>query len=508
MPKRVKQSVKPDITLDQRLAAPLYRQLYERLRAQIVAGQLEAGARLPSTRALASELGVSRNTTALAYEMLLLEGYIESRVGDGTRVSHAQPAQSVETSSSHPLRRGSPRDSSARLGRRGQSLVSVPYSSEVYERQLGGVGDVFRAGQPDVSLFPFEIWARLVTKRVRQSTPGIALIQPAQGYAPLREAISAHIGITRGVRCSPEQVIITSGSQGALDLAARVLLDPGDHAWIEAPGYVGARGALLAAGAQLTPVPVDSEGLSVEAGRELRPDARLAVVTPSHQFPTGVTMSLRRRLTLLEWAREAGAWIIEDDYDSEYRYSGRPLEALHGLDAAGCVVYIGTFSKVLFPALRLGYMVVPQELTPEFVAARRFIDGHTPPLEQMALADFIAEGHFARHLRRMRLVYMERRDALIEALTQELGDQLEVAAPEAGMHLTAWLPVGVSAKTTAELIAAHGIRILPIVRPGVNERQREGLLFGFASVTSAELRAGARLLARAIRSGASQRKAT
>lgn len=507
MSKRVKPSAKPDITLDQRLAAPLYRQLYERLRAQIVAGQLEAGARLPSTRALASELGVSRNTVALAYEMLLLEGYIESRVGDGTRVARMQPEQAIEASNKRSLERGARRDIPARLGRRGHSLLAVPYPGEADSQQPSGMSDMFRAGQPEVAAFPFEIWARLVAKHVRQSTPRAALYQPPQGYAPLREAISAHIGITRGVRCTPEQIIITSGSQGALDLAVRVLLDPGDHAWIEAPGYLGARGALIAAGARLTPVPVDSEGVNVAAGRDLRPAARLAVVTPSHQFPTGVTMSLHRRLALLEWARETGAWIIEDDYDSEYRYSGRPLEALHGLDTAGCVVYIGTFSKVLFPALRLGYLVVPKELTPAFVAARHFIDSHLPPLEQMALADFMAEGHFARHLRRMRLVYLERRDALIEALTQELGDLLEITVPEAGMHLAAWLPVGVSAVAVAELAVTQGTRILPIIRPGVGARQREGLLFGFASATPTELRAGVRLLAGVIRSVTHQRRA-
>jgi GntR family transcriptional regulator / MocR family aminotransferase len=508
MTKRVKPSAKPDITLDQRLAAPLYRQLYERLRAQIVAGQLEARARLPSTRTLASELGVSRNTTALAYEMLLLEGYIESRVGDGTRVALAQPEPKAEASSSRAPGRDSAPGSSVRIGRRGQSLLGVPYPGQAFGARSNGMGDIFRAGQPDVATFPFEIWARLVTKHARHSTPAAALYQPPQGYAPLREAIAAHIGITRGVRCSPEQIIITSGSQGALDLAARVLLDPGDHAWVEAPGYLGARGALVAAGAQQAPIPVDDEGLSVEAGRALRPDARLAVVTPSHQFPTGVTMSLRRRLALLEWAREARAWIIEDDYDSEYRYSGRPLEALYGLDATGCVAYIGSFSKTLFPAMRLGYIVVPEEVALALVAARRFIDAHPSPLEQMALADFIAEGHFARHLRRMRLVYRERRDALIGALRQDLGDLLDVAAPEAGMHLAAWLPAGVSAHTVGRLAAEQGIGVLPFLCPGVGAPQREGLLFGFASATPAELRAGVQRLASVMRSSATRERVT
>ena len=506
MSKRVATTNQPSVTLDQRAEAPLYRQLYERLREQILAGQLEVGARLPSTRTLASGLGVSRNTTALAYEMLALEGYIESRVGDGARVARVQPEQALQAPSDAPDRSATSRRrvqpgrdvaqgaQSPALSRRGQMLLSTSYRGEFSSREAGGV---FRAGQPDIASFPFQTWARIVTKRVRQSLSGVALYQSEQGYAPLREAIAAHIGITRGVHCSPEQILITAGSQGALDLAARVLLDADDRVWVEDPGYPGARGALLAAGARLMPVPVDAEGLSVEAGRALSSGARLAVVTPSHQFPTGVTMSLPRRLALLEWAAEAQSWIVEDDYDSEYRYSGRPLEALQGLDSSGHVIYVGTFSKVLFPSLRLGYLIAPPEALGGFLAARHFIDVHPPLLDQMALADFIAEGHFARHVRKMRLIYLERRNALVDALARELGDTLEVTSPEAGLHLAAWLPAGVSARAVSRLAATHGLRILPISR--ADTQQREGLLFGFASDSPAALRAGARTLARALR---------
>ena len=504
MPKRVRATARPDITLDQHATAPLYRQLYERLRAQILAGQLEVGARLPSTRTLASELGVSRNTTALAYEMLAMEGYIESRVGDGARVGRAQPEQTLPASSrSDAGRRGrdATRTEPPALGRRGEALLNEPYPLDMYGRQHGE-RDVFRAGQPDVTQFPFETWARLVARHARQSLPDFALYQSGQGYAPLREAIAAHIGITRGVHCAPDQIIITAGSQGALALVARVLLDPGDRVWVEQPGYLGARGALLAEGAQLTPVPVDAEGLSVAAGQALCPDARLAVVTPSHQFPTGVTMSLPRRLALLEWASAARAVIVEDDYDSEYRYSGRPLEALHGLDSSGRVVYIGTFSKTLFPALRLGYLVAPPEIAPAFLAARRFVDVHPPLLEQMALAEFIAEGHFARHLRKMRQRYLERRNALVDALTRELGDLLDVTAPEAGLHLAAWLRESMSAQQVSRAAAEHGLRILPITRSDGARGLREGLLLGFASASPDELRAGVHTLALALRSGA------
>ncbi|MFL5661499.1 MAG: PLP-dependent aminotransferase family protein [Ktedonobacteraceae bacterium] len=314
MSKRATPIKRPEIILDQNASAPLYRQLYERLRAEILAGQLEAGARLPSTRVLASELGVSRNTTALAYEQLLLEGYIESRVGDGTRVARLQPEQLFQVNRNAQgqyITETSGRQT-AMLARRGQLLVNTPYPGEFYANQASAGTSLFRGGQPDVAYFPYETWARLVARHARQSLQAVSLYQNAQGYSPLREAIAAHIGITRGVHCSPEQIILTAGSQGALDLVTRVLLDPGDLAWVEDPGYLGARGALLAAGARLVAVPVDREGIDVEAGRQLCREAQLAIVTPSHQFPTGVTMSLSRRLTLLELVFEWDYLIVFD----------------------------------------------------------------------------------------------------------------------------------------------------------------------------------------------------
>lgn len=492
----------PEIIFDQNSPAPLYKQLYERLRAEILAGQLETGARLPSTRALASALGVSRNTTALAYEQLLLEGYLESRVGDGTRVAALQPEQLLHAAN-HAGKQQKLHGVATKAGtisRRGQLLLDAPYPGQAQGNMRNmEMLYAFRAGQPDIERFPYELWARLVARHARQSLRGASLYQRAEGYDPLREAIAAHIGITRGVSCSPEQIILTAGSQGALDLAARVLLDPGDTAWIENPGYLGSRGALLAAGARLIPVPVDQEGIEVEAGQRLCPRARLVSVTPSHQFPTGVTMSLSRRLALLEWARRAGAWILEDDYDSEYRFNGRPLEALQGLDGGRRVIYIGTFSKVLFPALRLGYLVVPAELAESFIAARRFIDVHVPLLEQMALADFITEGHFARHIRRMRLTYAERRDTLINALKGELGDMLDIAIPEAGLHLVAWLPADMDDRAAVHQAAARGVEVVPVSAFSLHALERGGLMLGYASATPEDLRLGVHRLALALR---------
>ena len=500
MPKRTTPLGKPEIMLDQNASVPLYRQLYERLRGFILAGQLKAGTRLPSTRIMASSLGVSRTTTALAYELLLLEGYLESRVGDGTWVARLQPEQLFQGSRSAQdldataLSETPP----AALARRGQLFIDVPYPEGFYGEQARRGRNLFLVGQPDVTSFPYEIWSRLLARHARHSLQGVSCYQYVQGYLPLRQAIATHIGVTRGVHCSPEQIILTTGGQGALDLVARVLLDPGDTAWVEDPGYSGARGALLAAGAKLVAVPVDEEGLDVEAGRYLCPEARLAIVTPSHQFPTGVTMSLSRRLALLEWSRETQAWIVEDDYDSEYRFSGRPLEALQGLDRAGRVLYIGTFSKVLFPSLRLGYVVAPPALLTGLVAAHRLIAVHLPLLEQLALADFLAEGYFARHVRRMRQRYQERRDALVDALRRELGDKLNVIVPEAGMHLVVLLPSGMSAQAVAQRAAASGLHILPISHFSLRSLSRDGLVLGFASASPQELRAGIQTLALAL----------
>ncbi len=353
MPKRTLPTNRPEILLNAQSPIPLYKQLYERLRRAILAGQLERGTRLPSTRRLSNELGISRTTVVLAYENLLVEGYLESRVGQGTVVAHDMPSALLrdQTDRKQGKQAHVQELSPLRLAARVRTLQEVltPLHFE------GSPRGTYHGGEPAVDQFPYDVWARLIARRARQSLRQVAHYQSPASYFPLREAIATQIGITRGVQCTPEQVILTAGSQGAIDLAVRTLLNPGDAVWFENPGYFGARGALLGAGGRLVPVPVDEQGLDVEHGQQRSREARLIWTTPSHQFPTGVTMSLPRRLALLEWARQSRAWILEDDYDSEYRWSGHPLESLQGLDSAGRVIYIGTFSKVLFPALRLGY---------------------------------------------------------------------------------------------------------------------------------------------------------
>ncbi|MDB5076306.1 MAG: PLP-dependent aminotransferase family protein [Chloroflexi bacterium] len=491
---------KPEFTLDQDASSPLYQQLFERLRAQILTGRLEARTRLPSTRVLAGTLGVSRTTTARAYEQLLLEGFVESKVGDGTRVACLQSEQLFQLAGRQDEPSAEDRDASpaTAVSQRTQALLDLPRPEDAVANQASLGTCPFPVGQPDVASFPYTTWARLVARAARRSLESVAQYEHMQGYGPLRQAIAAHIGVARGVHCSAEQVIVTSGSQGALDLIARVLLDAGDPAWIEDPGYTGARGALLAAGARPVPVPVDREGIDVAHGRAVCPSARLAIVTPSHQFPTGVTMSLSRRLALLDWARAADAWIVEDDYDSEYRFSGRPLEALHGLDSAGRVLYVGTFSKVLFPSLRVGYVVAPPMLLGGLIAARRFIDIHPPLLEQLALVDFMNEGHFVRHVRKMRDIYAERRNALVDALTRELGGELDVVVPEAGIHLATWMSEDTSIPPTTLRTVAQRLNILRASQLSVRPLHRDGLLLGFASAVPEQLRANVHMLARAL----------
>jgi GntR family transcriptional regulator/MocR family aminotransferase len=287
-------------------------------------------------------------------------------------------------------------------------------------------------------------------------------------------------------------VIIVTGSQGALHLAARVLLNAGDKVWVEEPGYLGAKTALVAAGAQIVPVPVDEEGLKVEEGIARAPDARMVYVTPSHQFPLGMTLSLKRRLAILDWARDANAYILEDDYDGEYRFDGRPIASLQGLDNADSVIYIGTFSKVLFPALRLGYLIVPPSLVNAFLAMRRSIDVNLPHLEQAVLAEFISEGHFTRHIRRMRTLYAERRTALIE-LANDL--PLELYAPHTGMHLVGWLPSHLNDRAIADEAHNHQVGVLPVSLMALEPMQRGGLIIGYASVSEPEMKEGVRRLA-------------
>ena len=490
------------IALDPSASDSLSRQIYRALRDGILAGRLVGGLRLPSTRALATDLGVSRNTVVTAFDQLLAEGYVSSRVGRGTVVSHTLPEHLLHTRARPRARTAAPPAANS-ASTRGASLID-------HARRKSSVDAgvlPFAPGVPALDLFPWGIWGRLVSARARQLDATSAGYTDSLGYRPLRSAIARYVAVARGVTATPDQVVIVSGSQQGLDLVARVAADAGDAAWIEDPGYQGALGAFTAAGLRVTGVPVDADGMSVAAGRVANSAARLIYVTPSHQFPLGVTMSVSRRLELLAVAAEMRAWIVEDDYDSEFRYVSRPLTALQGLDTDGRVVYVGTFSKVLFPALRIGFVIAPASLIPALAAARQFAGTQQPVLEQMVLTDFITEGHFERHVRRMRAVYAERQRDLIEALRTECEGLVEASPAGSGMHLVGWLPDDVSDVDVSRRAAARGVDAIPLSAFAVGRGvPRPGVLLGYAHVDRGMGAAACRGLAAAIRESQAQRE--
>jgi len=425
-----------------------------------------------------------------AYEQLRAEGYFETFAGSGTCVVRSIPADALRPefvnvqgtlgsiSKSQAPRRISPR----------VELMRVP--AQTWSNKLVA----FRMNLPALEHFPTEVWSKLVNLNSRRPTRQSLAYGDAMGYVPLREAIAEYLGAVRAVRCEPSQILVTTGSQQALQLSAQVLLDANERVWVEEPGYLGARQALLMAGAQLMPVPVDDEGLDVAAGIRRAGSARAVYITPSHQYPLGVTMTATRRMLLLRWAARKGGWIIEDDYDSEYRFGGRPIPSLQGLDTSERVIYIGTFSKVMFPALRLGYMVLPKDLVHAFYTARDATDQFSSTLYQAVMTDFIREGHFARHIRRMRILYLERRTALVEAIQQHMSGKLVVIGAEAGMHFVALLPPGVSDVKVAKRAAEIGISAMPLSSCYLKPPARAGLVLGYGGTDVQQIQEGIRKL--------------
>ena len=472
-----------------RAGIPLYRWFYEELRSAILAGRLGPGGRLPATRELATEYGLSRPTLVAAFEQLRSEGYVEGKIGSGTYVSQTLPEELLQAPRANLIAK--PRRPGIRLSAYARRLHPLPAAEPRPAR-------AFRASQPALDAFPMSLWAQVAARRLRRVSANLLAGGEALGYRPLREAVADYLNTSRGVRCSADQVLIISGVQEALDRAAHLLLDPGDPVWMEAPGYPGAASTFRAVGARICPVPVDSEGLDLEAGRRRWPNPRLVYLTPAHQFPLGVTMSLRRRLSLLEWARRSRSFVFEDDYDSEYRYRGRPIPALEGLDRAGVVIFAGSFTDVLFPALRLAYLVVPSDMIEMFAAAGSVSTHHPPLIDQAILCDFIREGHFARHVRRMRELYAERLSVLVEAAGERLAGLLEVPNVEAGLRTVGWLQQGIPAERAARAAAEHGVEVVPLSRYAFGRTPRNGLVLGFAAVDARELTRGVERLAQAL----------
>src|SRR5262245_46464969 len=471
----------------------LHQQIYRAFRNEILSGGLAPGERVPSTRALADLLKVSRNTALLAYEQLLAEGYLETRVGaSGTVVAPVLPPDSVYSHSSESLdrQRHTLNRSDAKLAIVGDRILraarattdSLGLPSLTWELTPPRLRYDFRPGRAAFPDLPYALWCRLLGARARHSTLRDLDYGPPAGRWELREAIATRLRRLRGVDAGPERIVIVNGTQQALDLISRVLLNPGDRVLMEDPHYTGARCAFMSAGAELVPSPVDDHGIRIPKPTTGSRPVRLAYVTPSHQFPTGVVLPIARRLELLDWASRVGAFIVEDDYDGEYRYDGPPLPALTGLDREGRAIYLGTFSKILFPALRLAYLVLPESLVEPVTAAKAIGDTGTAALEQLALADFISMGHFDRHLRRTNASNAARRNALVAAVHKEFAERAEVCGANAGLHLLVWLKgrSGGMIKDVVRKAEKAGVGLYTVDPFYIKPPRRTGVVLGYA----------------------------
>jgi GntR family transcriptional regulator / MocR family aminotransferase len=467
---------------------PLFRQLYLQLRAAILSRRLRPGTKLPSTRELASQLGVSRSAAVIAYEQLLAEGYTSGRHGSGTFISPDLP----EPIEGNPQRRKKPDAAAA--------------SKAVPMQPLGDFVDVtvqsdarpFNLGRTLIDHRTLELWRKLSARTFRSLDASHFGYSDPRGTLELRKAICDYLQAARAVRCDPEQIVVTAGTQQAIDIVIRILPNRNKEVWVEDPGYPLTRQALLAVGATVHPIPVDGQGIDVGRGIQSAPNACAVFVTPSHQFPTGVVLSMARRLELLAWARKKDAWIVEDDYASEFRYGGRPLASLQGLDEGERVIYIGTLNKALFPGLRLGYAVIPHALLRSFVAARYLMDRQPSTLSQAVVAAFMEQGHFAAHIRRMRVLYREQRDELVAAIERRLGADLTVNAPDQGMHLVAFTRRGLSDIAIERAGHQNGVVVRPMSQLYFASAPRSALVLGFSGHTRQTIAPAVERLARAV----------
>jgi len=460
------------IDIDRRHTLPIYLQICERFKAAIGARHLKPGDRVPALRALATQLNTARGTVELAYDILVDEGYLQMRGAAGTFVSSSLPASAVNLAAS-----------------RVRECAEVPRAKPAPAVGLGHEARPLRPGLPALDAFPRKVWSRILAHRARSVDLASLTYPDPAGFEPLRERVATYLGLSRGVECAPEQVFVTSGYRASLELILRSLAKPNDSAWFEEPGYFLARDFLNQAGLKLAPVPVDHDGIDVDAGQAHAPHARFAIVTPSHQSPLGATLSRARRMKLLDWAARTGSWIVEDDYDSEFRYAGRPLPALKSLDVDDRVIYCGTFSKVLFPGLRLSYVVVPERAIARFAQLTTSMNAGPPYLLQAAVADFIAQGHFARHLKRMRALYAERREICARALEKAFGEKVRIERPSGGMHLVvlfnnvSGVPVDDLAVAARAQEAGLAVSALSSWHIGARtKRTLRGVVLGFANV--------------------------
>ena len=480
------------VHLERNSPVPLFQQLDAQIRQAILSGRLPSGLRLPSSRALATELGVSRTSVVTAFERLIAEGFLEGRVGAGTFVG-ANLTEQIMAPPPLPDRFEAGRAKPAVILSRRGALVARSRSNNPPQ-----LPTAFVPNQPAYDQFPFGVWARLTARRCRR--PGVEMLNYGSpvGYRPLRRAIAAYLRDARGIKCDEGQVIVVAGAQMAVTLTAWLLLDPGDAVLMEDPCFMTMRDMLIGLGARIVNVPVDNNGMKVSTGIARMPNARLALVAPSLQYPLGVTLSLPRRLELLAWATSNKSWIVEDDYDSEFRFSGAPLAPLQTIDRNGRVIYVGTFSKVLFPSLRIGYLVVPPELVDSYSGAVHLLARGVPTLSQAVLADFIDDGYFSIHVRRMRLIYAERQEALVDAIRSELDGLLYVTPAQAGMNVIGWLPSGSDDTAARRRVAELGVSSFPISFYFNEQRPRPGLFLGFCCSPVEKIRPAVQKIARAL----------
>lgn len=481
------------ITLNSHLSLPLHQQLYEELRRAILTGRLLPRQKVPSTRSLAHSLQISRTTVTQSYDRLLSEGYLETIVGSGTYVCTQLPDDLLHSTS--VAVESNPNPLPIQLSHYGDRLSQTPFTLQ----PSLDLPISFRYGQPALQHFPIALWRKLLSRYCMANSDWLDYATDFQGYRLLRQAIARYLARARAVQCDPEQIVITNGMQQALDLVMRLLINPGDGIALEDPGYLSARRVFLSHRAELFPVPVDESGLIVEKLASLTSESiRLVYVTPSHQFPAGSILSLSRRLELLAWAQQPGSLILEDDYDSEYRYGERPIPALQGLDRHHSVIYIGTFSKVLFPALRIGYLVVPQPLVSLFAQAKWLSDRQLPTLEQQVLTEFIEAGHLESHIRKMRSHYDQLRQTLVQALKSYFGDRVIIFGEKAGIHVMVKLHTPWSDAEVIERAAQVGVGLMSAQLHYFHPSDRGEFIFGYGGLDEEQILAGIACLAQAL----------
>ena len=470
---------------------PLYKQLYNAFRQSILEGKFSPGQKLPGTRSLASELKISRNTVVLAFEQLLLEGYIKGKIGAGTFVNEI-PDNFLNAKENVNRKKSEKKITT--------HLISQLGSPELVHRNILREEIIpFQNGLPSLDEFPLKVWLKLNNQIAQTLSYAHLGYGEAAGYKQLKEEIAVYLRTYRAVKCNADQIIIVNGSQQGLDLIMRVLLEPGDNVWLEDPGYFGARASILFSNAQIFPCPLDNEGLNIEYSSKKYPPPKLIYTTPSHQFPLGLTMSISRRIQLLQYASKNNCWIIEDDYDSEFRYSGSPLPSLQGMDKNNCVIYLGTFSKVLFPALRLGYIVLPDpQMIDVFVSAKSMMDRQSPMFEQMITSQFLKMGYFTRHIRKMRTLYKERQEFLINEIEKELGDSLKVNVSDAGMHIIAWLPENLDDMIISQKARENNLIAYPLSEYVLKFKQKPGLILGYTAFDKPKLKSAIQILKKII----------